>query len=184
MEWGKALKTLLLILLGSYALLRSTLWYRVFSAQYRYNQLGWTDLMEAASDGDLTAVMALVDSGADVADGGKPGVPPLFLAVMKNHLQVVSYLANYADVNQAGRNGVRAIYMTATRGHLQAAKILVGKGALVDLPDKDGISAALLAASEGNLAMLQFFVDNGAGTLAVARPPQPNRALTAYRPRS
>lgn len=163
------MKTLLCIVLCSYVLVQAGLVLALFSAQMALGAIGWTGLMEAAADGNLTAVMALVDSGADVADGGKPEMPPLLCAAMKNNLAVVSYLSDIADVNQAGQNGVRAIYMAATRGHLEAVQLLAEKGADVDRADKDGNTPALLAAAEGNLAMLQLLSDNGAGTLIVAR---------------
>jgi ankyrin repeat protein len=87
--------------------------------QYNYTELvgywgGLTPLHLAARQGELEAVKALIDAGADInqpTNGDK--VSPIVIATINGHFDLAKYLLDKgADPNSAGVNGATPLYIT------------------------------------------------------------------------
>jgi ankyrin repeat protein len=75
---------------------------------------GMTALLFAARDGELDAVKALVESGADVNQvSGGDGSSPINIAIANGHYTVGKYLLDHgADPNLANLDGLTPLYAT------------------------------------------------------------------------
>jgi serine/threonine-protein phosphatase 6 regulatory ankyrin repeat subunit B len=93
------------------------------------------ELMRASARGDLAAVNALVNAGADVNKGA------LFSAASNGHLDVVkALLAAKADVNGG------ALEAASANGHLDVVETLLAAGADINAKSGDGFTALMVAA--------------------------------------
>ncbi len=113
---------------------------------------GMTAMLYAARDGQMNAIRALVEGGADVnkvSDGEEES--PLVMAITNGHLEMAKYLLDHcADPNLAGVEGLAPLYATidvqwaphawfpqpSTEqekvAYLDLMKALIAKGANVD----------------------------------------------------
>jgi outer membrane protein assembly factor BamB len=114
-------------------------------------------LWAAVRAGDVKAVAAALDSGADVNAKNEIGVSALWIAAGKDKLDVIELLVQRgADVN--ARDGIwyQTPLSAAVGGkHMAAAELLIKAGA------KDVDAALFTAASQGNEAMVQVVLDRG-----------------------
>jgi outer membrane protein assembly factor BamB len=112
-------------------------------------------LWAAVRAGDVKAVAAALDSGADVNAKNEMGVSALWIAAGKDKLDVIELLVRRgADVN--ARDGIwyQTPLSSAVAGkHLATAKLLLKAGA------KDGDAALFAAARQGNEEMVQMILD-------------------------
>jgi outer membrane protein assembly factor BamB len=112
-------------------------------------------LWAAVRAGDVKAVRAAVESGADVNARNEYGVTALWIAAGKDKLDVVEFLLGKgADVNARDDIWYQTPLSTAVGARqLDVVKVLIKAGA------KDTDAAALSAAAAGNLTMLQAILD-------------------------
>ncbi len=114
-------------------------------------------LWAAVRAGDVKAVAAALDAGADVNAKNEIGVSALWIAAGKDKLDVVELLVRRgADVN--ARDGIW--YQTPLSGavggkHVAAVELLIKAGA------KDVDAALFTAASQGNEALAKVILDHG-----------------------
>jgi ankyrin repeat protein len=93
-------------------------------------------LIQAARNGNLAEVKALLAQGADVNAKANNGVTPLWMAAHNDRLVVVKFLiAKGADVNAQTPDGQTALNTAAFWGHLRVVKTLLAKGAKVRAED-------------------------------------------------
>jgi ankyrin repeat protein len=73
---------------------------------------GNTALLLAARNGNLAAVQALVEAGADINQpGAGDKTPPIVMAICNGHYDVAKYLLDYgANPNQTTADGLAALY--------------------------------------------------------------------------
>ena len=109
-------------------------------------------LCQSASEGDLKAVKALLDQGADVESKDESGKTPLSLAAENGHLDVVKFLVNEADrkadVESKDFYQRTPLSWAASHGHLEVVKFLVNEAdpkADVESKDNNGKTALDLA---------------------------------------
>ncbi len=78
------------------------------------------DLIDAAKNGDTTAIKALLANGADPnAKAGRVGWTVLMVAAMKGHTAAVETLLGAgADVNAKDKDGWAALMWAANEGHV------------------------------------------------------------------
>lgn len=115
-------------------------------------------LLDAADCGDVSAVRALLDEGADVHNEGT-----LIMAAQNGHDDVVQLLLDRAaNPDLSTHNGVTALSQAAMNGHAKVVEALLAKGARVEARLADGATPLLLAAQNGHLWAVQALLDRGA----------------------
>ena len=137
-------------------------------ASTRANAQG-DDLINAAENGDLSRVKALLAKGTEVNARNKNGATPLMMAAYNGHRDVVEVLLDMgADVNAKNNVGMTALIAASYQGHVEVVQALLAKGADVNAKRTDGVAAAngvtaLIAASrEGHLGVVQMLLSKGA----------------------
>lgn len=103
----------------------------------RRNKVGDTALMIAALKGNLPAVQALVEKGAEV---NRPGWTALHYAATSGHLEVTRFLLeHHAYVDAESPNGTTPLMMAAWQGHILVVKTLLEEGADASLRNAVGM---------------------------------------------
>ena len=88
------------------------------------------ELIDAAEDGDLAMVEALLSAGADVDAKNAAGVTALIYAAYYGHTEVIEVLITAgADVNAKANNGATALMIAEAMGHTDIVEILKAAGA-------------------------------------------------------
>jgi ankyrin repeat protein len=146
---------------------------------------GQTVLMTAARTGDRATVTALLDRGADVnAREHWFGETALMWAAAENHATVVETLIDYGseiDVRSAAlefakfrfnlatmvntvlpRGSLTALMLAARQGAIESARVLLDRGASVDLVDPDNTSALVMAIVNGHYDVAALLAERGA----------------------
>src|SRR5882724_7336040 len=83
-------------------------------------------LHDAVAAGQITAVEALVKSGADVSAPDESGLTPLALAAMQGETAIARVLiAARAGVNQASSDGTTPLMRAASANHGETARLLI-----------------------------------------------------------
>ena len=121
-------------------------------------------LIQAAKDGNLSAVQAALSDGAEINARDKSGVPALMWAANNGHTQVVKLLLERrADVNvKKIDTGVTALMMASHEGHTEVVKLLLDKGADVNVKDTDGVTALWMASQKGHTEVVKLLLAQGA----------------------
>lgn len=95
------------------------------------------DLCQAARDGDLARVEALLAEGVDVDADNADGNTALIQST--SHLDCLKALLSAgADVDAQGRKGMTALMVAASNGNLDAVERLLEAGADEGLEDEAG----------------------------------------------
>jgi outer membrane protein assembly factor BamB len=112
-------------------------------------------LWAAVRDGNVKAIEAALDKGADVNAKNEIGITALWIAASKGKLEVVDLLVKRgADVN--ARDGIwYQTPLSQSLGNLDIVKLLVKAGA------KDVDAALLNAVSTSRTAVVQALIDSG-----------------------
>ncbi len=124
-----------------------------------------TDLiMESALNGKLETVKDALNNGfnANTVDANKRTA--LMLAAYNGHYELVKLLiANEADVNLTDAVNRTALMFASTGNFVPTVSILLQSGAKPNMIDnEEKWTAAMMAASEGQLEVLKVLVSNGA----------------------
>ncbi len=128
------------------------------------------DLNQAAVEGDLDRVKALVGQGADVNSLNRMQMTPLVVAAMNSRTAVCKFLAdNGADLNANDVRGMTALLYAVERNNKELVEFLVKKGADVNITTGRGENAFSLAKRKhnagGNTEMVEivdFLAKHGA----------------------
>ena len=121
-------------------------------------------LLFEAIENDLdTLVKALLESGADPNSIGNKGMVPLLTSVKRGDHNISRILLFYGALpnTQSAVNLESALNYTAGHNDLEHVRLLLDAGA--DVSQSDGEHTALMvAARQGNVAVMQELIDNGA----------------------
>jgi ankyrin repeat protein len=123
---------------------------------YETNYYRKTPLHAAAANGKTKIARLLLDFGARVDTMDKDGVTALMLAALNNHVAVLSLLIDCgASIFRSDKEERQALHHACHGGALQAVERLLNAGAE---PFDD---LTLLAASSGNLQLVEFLLSQG-----------------------
>ena len=147
------------------------------------NEEGQTALMAVARTGNVAAARLLLRHGADVNArerwGGQTAL--MWAAAQKQPAMIRELLARGARVNDRStvrdwqrrvtaegrpkdlyRGGLTPLLFAAREGCIDCLRALLGKGADIDLPDPDGVTALIMALLNYNWDAAKFLVEAGA----------------------
>jgi hypothetical protein len=103
---------------------------------YMAHAIAWTDLHQAAVDGDAPAVAALLLAGASVEAVDDQGCTALQVAAYGGHTSVVQLLlAAHAAVHAADVDGYKPLHWAAQGGHAAVLQLLLDAQAAVNAAD-------------------------------------------------
>lgn len=120
-----------------------------------------TPLIKASVNGDAATVKRMINEGANVNETDSRGMTPLLYALQNNNIESVEYLLkNNANVNIKDKYGYSAFYYAANNAEF--TKMLIDKGADVNLGDNYKRTPLMNAISYENLGVIKLLTDNGA----------------------
>jgi hypothetical protein len=124
-------------------------------------------LYEAAEKGDLHAIVALLDAGANVNVAIEGDGSPLIGAARQGHAEAVRLLLERgADPNRPVPGDGSPLIMAAREGHLAVVELLLERNASVDQVVPDDENALIQASGHGRLSVVQLLVAHGANVNA------------------
>eukprot|EP01006_Ploeotia_vitrea_P032270 TRINITY_DN64537_c0_g2_i1.p1 TRINITY_DN64537_c0_g2~~TRINITY_DN64537_c0_g2_i1.p1 ORF type:complete len:689 (+),score=71.67 TRINITY_DN64537_c0_g2_i1:35-2101(+) len=128
------------------------------------SQRGTTALLVAAEKGRLEVLEVLVSHGGAITERNEAGQTAMLLACRYGHTEVAQYLISLgADVNVVDKHNNTCMHYAVSRGFLEIVQALVKAGAqvLCTESDKARFSAAVIASCAGQLAVLQWLLQEG-----------------------
>lgn len=132
----------------------------------RESTLGDPPLVLAARNGDVDAIIVLLDAGASVYGVGNSNATALTVAAENGHTDAVRILLHAgAEVDHltGGLIADQTVLMRAAEsGHDETVDILLSAGADVHATSMYGVTALVLAARNGHTSVVQSLIDAGA----------------------
>lgn len=130
---------------------------------------GWTDLMYAAWNDNVPLISALLDHHANINAQGDEATP-LMWAVMRGKVDAAELLLSKgADPTLLGHEQETSRHAklpllseAAVNGHLDMVNFLLKYGMNVDVPDADGVTPLMEAASKSLLQVMDALLAHGA----------------------
>ncbi|MDA1315199.1 MAG: ankyrin repeat domain-containing protein [Acidobacteria bacterium] len=120
-------------------------------------------LADAAKQGDLPAVHALIAQGADVSASQADGMTALHWAAYQDALDIANTLAEKgADVSAANRYGITPLSLACTNGNSAMVELLLAAGADANSTLRGGETALMTAARTGKLGAVKALLAHGA----------------------
>lgn len=133
-------------------------------------------LVEATDRGDLDAVEALLDAGADPDFALDGDGTALIVAVRAGSIDLVELLLQHgASVNVASPGDGNPLIMAAAHDRRAIARLLIDRGADVDAHVPGDETPLINAARESHLAMVRLLVEKGANPKLEVRTPEGER---------
>jgi uncharacterized protein len=113
---------------------------------------------------DFHAVVALIDSGADIELRDRFGRTPLINAVSAEYyLPLIEYLLEKgANVNAQDKSGWAALHFCAQDNKLEVAELLIKNGATVDIKDQWGNTPLMRSVNKTYALMVENDQNPGA----------------------
>lgn len=128
---------------------------------------GRTPLMLAASIGSVDAMKVLMEAGADVNAADNFGATPLMFGI-RDMAKVRVLVDAGARVNEKSKQNQTALLLAASNtGSIETARLLVARGADAKVVGASGRTTLIMAANQNDLAMVQYFLDQGVNVNAV-----------------
>jgi len=120
-----------------------------------------TELMNAAKDGNLAAVMAAAERGVEIKGRSNKGKNALMFAASEGHLDVVQWLVDQGtNVNDADNYGTTALIVASTAGHHDVVKLLLEHDADTQVRDESGSAPLVNAVYFGHTETVQLLIDH------------------------
>jgi len=127
---------------------------------------GHESLHYAVYYGDMAAVRALVEAGADVeeVDEERYGSTPVFDAAQHGHLSILVYLVEEcgASLRHVSNKGETIMHRTAYYGHLDMVRYVAKKAPeLADMPAKNNYTPIMSASGRGRTLVVRHLARLG-----------------------
>lgn len=120
-------------------------------------------LVEAAASGNVVALRAALNAGAEVNAMNIDGYSALALAAVYGHRDCLqSLIAAGAEVNVQDREGNSTLMHTSTKGNISTMECLIAAGADIDARNRNGDTALMRAVRNGKVGMMRCLIANGA----------------------
>tara|TARA_Y100001935_G_scaffold255583_1_gene269703 strand:+ start:374 stop:4264 length:3891 start_codon:yes stop_codon:yes gene_type:complete len=125
-----------------------------------------TALMLAAEEGHNEVCKLLIDDGADINAKNSKGLTALMLAVKKRNKDVCSsiLLSEKLTVNAKGSQEATALHFSSESGSKDICEMLIKKGAIIDLQNKENMTPLHLASKNGKEDVCKLLIDREAKT--------------------
>ena len=105
-----------------------------------------TDLTDAAKNGDLELVNALILSGANVDERDADGMTALHVAAWNDHLDIINALiVAGANVNFQSQRHATPLHYAAYKGYMTIAQALIAAGADLNITEINGFTPSQVA---------------------------------------
>ena len=149
------------------------------------NDYGMTPLLMACTNGSAAMVTLLLDAAARPNQVDPSGVTPLMTAARVGNADVVrTLILHNADLHAQERLlGQTALMWAASEEHLDVVRVLLESGADPHVASASGFTPLLFAARQGNVPLVQLFLDHGVD-INYAPPPPPRDDTPASSPRA
>jgi ankyrin repeat protein/beta-lactamase regulating signal transducer with metallopeptidase domain len=136
-------------------------------------------LYEAAGQGDIAEIDALLQSGADVNAALSGDGSPLIAAARNGRVEVVRHLLDRgADANMAVLGDASPLIEAARTGSTAIVALLLDRGADVNRGVPGDGNALIMAAREGEIAVVRLLVERGANIEEIV-PEDENALISA-----
>jgi len=123
----------------------------------------WTDLHDAAFNGDVKRVKKLLEKGENPNAKDKDGWTPLHTAAYMGHVDVVKLLLEHgANPNIQNKDGVTPLHTAAFWDRVDVVKLLLERGADPNAKDKDGWTPLHTAAFWDRVDVVKLLLERGA----------------------
>lgn len=123
------------------------------------NKDGWTALHLACREGDLNIVSVLLnDSERNLLVKTKNGRTVLHIAALHGHYEVVKMLLKFVDPNVTDNCGNKPLHEATFNRNNEIIEVLLLNGCDINSVNNIGLSCLHLAASEGLLDLIKYFV--------------------------
>lgn len=110
-----------------------------------------TQLIVAATTGNIPTAKQMIEEGADVNYKDTDGWSALSEAVLSGQVEVLKLLIDsHVDVNLKHQKGWTALMVAAQKNQMQAARLLLKAGADPKIRNDEGVTAAMIAIEQGN----------------------------------
>lgn len=134
----------------------------------RRNKQGLTQLLQAALDGDLDNLMALLLLGANIEAKNPDEHTALHLAAQHGHVEILkALLARGAEIEAVDELQTSSLLLAARNGHNEIVSELLDAGADIKRLNYWNQSALHFAADRGHTAVVRKLLAAGAGIEAV-----------------
>ena len=125
--------------------------------------MSWTDLHDAAFDGNVERMRKLLEKGENPNVRDEYGSTPLHKAASRGHVDIARLLLEYgADPNVRDEYGWTPLHNAAYRGHVDVVAHLLERGADPNIQNKDGSTPLHKAASRGHVDVVRLLLEHGA----------------------
>lgn len=114
-------------------------------------------LLKAATDGDLSSIRRLVESGQNPNEQDGWNTSPMMMAAAYGRTDAIQMLLDYGvSVDERSRFSMTPLMHAAKNGRLLAVKLLVQKKANMEFKDSNGYTALELAFRENHYGVVRF----------------------------
>jgi hypothetical protein len=121
-----------------------------------------TPMHVAAGEGHINILSLLLDHGADIDVRNKNGETPLLRASWAGKREAGWYLIDRgADINAPDERNFTPVFV-AFKGHVESARMLLERGAVIDIRNRYGETPLHQALRWGEIELVRLFLEHGA----------------------